>query len=208
MLTVSSSDIFQRYWGDDEKAISAAFRLARRLHPCIMFVDEADGLLGKRQDDDKKYVRSLLSEFLRQWDGSLEGSENNPFVLLATNMPWDLDPAVLRRAPLRILIDLPKFQDRKGILGILLGDEKLEEGLTVETLAKSTRSFTGSDLKNLCVSAAMKCIQEQEPDENGEYQHQRILRRSHFDYARLYIKPSGSNILMLKRLSEFQANTR
>lgn len=186
MLSISPGDIFHSCWGDDEKAIRAAFGLTRKLYPCIMFVDEANGILGKRREDDKKFVRSMLSEFLREWDGAAEGRDRNPFVLLATNMPWDLDPAVLRRAPVRILIDVPSLEDRKGILRILLHDEKLAEGLTIDLIASLTRSFSGSDLKSLCVLAAMRCVQEQQPDENGKYPEERELCRRHFDCAFRY----------------------
>ncbi|PKS08020.1 hypothetical protein jhhlp_006632 [Lomentospora prolificans] len=206
MLSIAAGDIFHKGWGDDEKAIRAAFSLARKLHPCIMFVDEADGILGKRLEGDLKFVRSMLSEFLREWDGAMEGKDRRPFVLLATNMPWNLDPAVLRRAPVRILIDVPTLEDRKGILSILLREETLGEGLTVDGIARLTRSFSGSDLKNLCVSATMRCIQEQVPDENGNYPDRRVLYRSHFDFAFRYVKPSGSDMFMARKLLEFQRN--
>ncbi|KLU92336.1 hypothetical protein MAPG_11282 [Magnaporthiopsis poae ATCC 64411] len=206
MLSISSGDIFHENWGADEKAIRAAFGLARRLHPCIMFVDEADGILGKRREGDKKFVRSMLSEFLREWDGALDGRDRNPFVLLATNMPWDLDPAVLRRAPVRILIDVPSLEDRKGILGILLRDEKLGEASMVDRVAGLTRSFSGSDLKNLCVAAALRCVQEQQPDGNGKYPERRELCMRHFELALRYVKPSASDKFMSRRLRDFQRN--
>lgn len=206
MLSISPAKIHQKYWGGDEKAITAAFSLARKLHPCIMFVDEADGMLGRRREEDKTHVRSMLSEFLREWDGAVEGKDRNPFVLLATNMPWDIDPAVLRRAPVRILIDLPSLQDRKGILKVLLRGETLEEGWTVDLIAGLTRLFSGSDLKNLCVSAAMRCVQEQGPDESGKYPERRVLCRKHFDFAFRYVKPSASDKFMSRRLLEFLKN--
>lgn len=208
MLSISSGDIFHKCWGDDEKAIRAAFGLARKLYPCIMFVDEADGILGKRREDDKKFVRSMLSEFLREWDGgAVEGRDRNPFVLLATNMPWDLDAAALRRAPVRILIDAPSLEERKGILNVFLRDESLGGDITIDRLASSARGFTGSDLKNLCVSAAMKCVQDQEPDENGKYPEKRELCRKHFEFAFRNVKPSVSDIFMSRKLREFQRNT-
>ncbi|GAB1319399.1 hypothetical protein MFIFM68171_09609 [Madurella fahalii] len=163
MLTISSSDIFHKCWGDDEKAIRAAFGLARKLYPCIMFIDEADGILGKHREDDKKFVRSMLN--------------------------------------------VPSLEGRKGILRILPRDEKFGEGLTIDLIAGLTRSFSGSDLKNLCVSAAMGCIQEQVPDENGQYPERRELCRRHFDFAFRYVKPSVSDKFMSRKLLEFQRNS-
>ncbi|KAK5999177.1 Outer mitochondrial transmembrane helix translocase [Cladobotryum mycophilum] len=163
LLSISSGDVFQKAWGGDEKVIRAAFKLARRLHPCIMFIDEADGMLGNRKEDDKKH--------------------HNTFVLLATNRPWDVDPAVLRRAPVRVLIDKPTIDQRKEILKILLREETLSNDLTIDFIATRTRSFSGSDLKSLCVSAALRCVQQQMPDDNGHYPQERVLYKGHFEFA-------------------------
>ncbi len=207
MLSISSGDIFQKHWGEDEKMIRAAFALARRLHPCILFIDEADGLFGVRRDDDKRHARSMLSEVLREWDGvSPEGKRNNPFVLLATNLPWDIDPAVLRRAPVRIMMSMPSQDHRKEILKILLGNETLADDLSVDVVASLTRSFSGSDLKSLCVAAAVNCVREQVPNKNGVYANTRTIRRRHFDLALRYIRPSGSDKSVLKKHEAFQKN--
>ena len=98
-----------------------------------MFVDEADRLLGRRRDIDAKHVRAELSEFLTQWHGAVGGTEKakTPFVLLATNTPWDIDPAALRRAPIRIMNGLPRNEDRVRNLSIYLREEKLNENETV-----------------------------------------------------------------------------
>lgn len=209
MLCISPGNIFGCHWGDDERAIRSAFGLARKLHPCLMFVDEADGILGRRQESDKKYVRTMLSEFLREWDGAATDTNRrrNPFVLLATNMPWDIDPAAVRRAPVRILIDVPTLKEREGILNIMLREEKLGSDVTTELIARLARSFSGSDLKSLCVSAAMRCVQQQKPDEQGVYEKKRVLERRHFDFALRYVKPSASDIFMSRKLVEFQRNT-
>ncbi|KAK3385638.1 P-loop containing nucleoside triphosphate hydrolase protein [Podospora didyma] len=206
MLCISPGNIFGSKWGDDERAIRAVFGLARKKHPCLMFIDEADGILGRRQENDQKYVRTMLSEFLREWDGAAtdENRRRNPFVLLATNMPWDIDAAAVRRAPMRILIDVPTRDERIGILKILLKEEKLGDDVSIELLARLTRSFSGSDLKSLCVSAAMRCIQEQREEENDSHEGRRVLWRRNFEFALRYIKPSASDKFMSMRLAEFQ----
>ena len=114
-------------------------------------------------------------------------SETNAFIMVATNRPFDLDEAVLRRLPRRILVDLPQQQDRLAILKIMLKDEKLGEDVNLEELAKRTPLYSGSDLKNLCVAAAMASVREEteaalssSPDAPS-YPERRIISARHFE---------------------------
>ncbi|KAI0100106.1 P-loop containing nucleoside triphosphate hydrolase protein [Nemania sp. FL0031] len=205
MLAIMSGDVFKKYWGEDEKSIRAAFSLSRKLHPCIMFIDEADAIFGSRRTGEQRHIRGMISEFLVEWDGA-SGPEGklNPLILLATNRPFDVDQAVLRRTPVRIFLDVPTQQQRKGILEVLLRGETLE-GITTGDIAKLTRLYTGSDLRSLCVSAAMICIEEQQPDgDTGEYPTSRTLYRRHFNAALREVRATPPNRLMARQLLEFQ----
>lgn len=183
MLEISSADVFQTCWGEDEKVIRAAFTLARKLSPCILFIDEADAIFGARKNGDKKHVRAMLNQFLLEWDG-VASSVDSPFLLLSTNRPFDLDPAVLRRAPVHIHLDIPTIHQRQGILNLLLKDEVLASDITIPLLAKLTPAYTGSDLKNLCVSAALNCVHSESPDpKTGKYPLRRVLQRRHINQA-------------------------
>lgn len=197
MLAVSTAEIWQTCWGEDEKVIKAVFSLARKLYPCIIFMDEADAMFGARKGGEKKHVRAMLNCFLMEWDGILTG-ETSPFVLLATNRPFDLDPAVLRRAPFHIHLDIPTFTERKGILDLLLREEELHS-IDTATLAKMTSSYTGSDLKNLCVTAAVNCVGEQEMDTS-----KRVLRRRHFMLAMKSVRPTGLGRTLKSEFQNFE----
>ncbi|TLD22748.1 hypothetical protein PspLS_07610 [Pyricularia sp. CBS 133598] len=185
MICASTAEIFQKCHGDDEKVIQALFSLARKLHPCIIFIDEADAMLGNRKAGEKRHIRAMLNQFLMEWDGLMSGLDS-PFVLLATNRPTDLDPAVLRRAPERIHLDLPSLAQRRGILQLLLTGERLAPDVTIEKLAKMTTHYSGSDLKNMCVAAAMQCIWEQDEDTTD-----RTLTLNHFHTALVTVKATG-----------------
>ncbi|PWW73150.1 AAA-domain-containing protein, partial [Tuber magnatum] len=190
MLQISSADIFQTHPGEDEMAIRAIFSLAHKLAPCIIFVDEADAIFGARKSGDKKHVRAIINQFLLEWDG-IASDASAPFILLATNRPFDLDPAVLHRAPEHIRIDVPSTLARAQILRIHLREENLARDVNPLTLANMTPSFTGSDLKALCVNAAIECISEQHPDPGtGEYPLERILQQRHFMKALKSVKSS------------------
>lgn len=161
MLEVSGADVLQQYVGEGEKVVRAIFTLARKLDPCIIFIDEADAVFRSRSDDERGYHRELINQFLKEWDGITSSKTKNGFMMVATNRPYDLDEAILRRLPRRILVDVPTVEDREAILKIYLKDELLGPDVDIKDLAASTPNYTGSDLKNLCVTAAFACVYEE-----------------------------------------------
>ena len=159
VLEVSGSDVYDMYVGEGEKNVKAIFTLARKLSPCVVFIDEADAILGSRSSGHSRAShRELVNQFLREWDGV---TDTNAFIMIATNRPYDLDEASLRRVPRRLLVDLPTEKDREAILRIHLKDEVLDPGVDVAKLAEQTPFYSGSDLKNLCVAAALGCVREE-----------------------------------------------
>ncbi|KAA1474931.1 AAA-domain-containing protein [Dentipellis sp. KUC8613] len=164
MLAIAPSDVMDMYVGEGEKLVRAVFSLARRLAPCVVFIDEIDALFGARssgpQSGGAMAHRSIITEFMQEMDGLKTSREDNIIVIGATNRPFDLDDAVLRRLPRRLLIDLPGEKEREEILKILLRDEVLAPDVDYKDLAKKTETFSGSDLKHLCVSAALDAVKE------------------------------------------------
>lgn len=109
-----------QYVGEGEKLVKAVFSLARRLSPCVVFLDEIDALFGARssaRDSGGAMAhRGVITEFMQEMDGlkSQSGVEERVVVIGATNRPFDLDDAVLRRLPRRLLVDLPGEKEREG----------------------------------------------------------------------------------------------
>lgn len=191
MLEVSAASINEMWVGQGEKNVQALFSLAKKLEPLVIFIDEADALLASRADNDRRTHRETINQFLREWDGM---SDTNAFIMVATNRPFDLDEAVLRRLPRRILVDLPQQGDRLSILKILLRGERLEPSVDLDSLSRRTILYSGSDLKNLCVAAAMAAVREETElaDKTGAtYPEHRTLRAEHFEHA---IKEIGASI--------------
>ncbi|KAI1471641.1 AAA-domain-containing protein [Daldinia caldariorum] len=209
MIEISGASINNKYVGESEKNVRALFRLAKKKEPLVIFIDEGDALLGTRGRRDQGSRRETINQFLREWDGM---DKTKAFIMVATNRPFDLDEAVLRRLPRKLLIDLPLEADRAAILRIHLKDEVLDEkSVSIEDLAKRTPLYSGSDLKNVCVAAAMAAVKEeleleqkqqqqqqqeqQEQQEQGQEQKQagksneyegrkrRVLAARHFDKA-------------------------
>ena len=160
VLEVSGAQIMGKFVGESEKNVAAIFSLAQKLSPCIVFLDEADSIFGSRDAfaDRNGSHRQTLNQFLKEWDGL---SNSQVFVMVATNRPFDLDDAVIRRLPRRLLVDLPTQTDRKEILRIHLNGEQLDESVDLDNLAKRTPFYSGSDLKNIVVSAALACVKEE-----------------------------------------------
>ncbi|GAP90245.1 putative mitochondrial AAA [Rosellinia necatrix] len=202
MLSISTAELWQKCHGEDEKVIKALFSLGRKLHPCIIFLDEADAMLGARKAGEKRHIRSMLNQFLMEWDGLMSGL-NSPFILLATNRPMDLDPAVLRRAPVHIHLDVPSSWERQQILKLLLADEKLQPGLTAAGIASQTHKYTGSDLKNMCVTAATHCVDEQ-AEAGLEDTTERTLTWEHFRRAMKTVRPTNLSGTMRNEFQKFQ----
>lgn len=147
------------YVGEGEKNVKAVFSLAKKLAPCIVFIDEADAILGSRGGNSARTThRELINQFLREWDGM---NNLGAFIMVATNRPFDLDDACLRRLPRRLLVDLPTENDREAILRIHLKDEILEPAVSLPNIASQTPFYSGSDLKNLVVAAALSCVREE-----------------------------------------------
>lgn len=159
VLEVSGSQIMDKYVGEGEKNVAAIFSLARKLSPCIVFLDEADAVFASRDAmRERTSHRDILNQFLKEWDGL---NDLSVFVMVATNRPFDLDDAVIRRLPRRLLVDLPTQADRKEILRIHLRGEQLDDSVDLEDIAKRTPFYSGSDLKNIAVSAALACVKEE-----------------------------------------------
>ncbi|PQQ05834.1 peroxisomal biogenesis factor 6 [Prunus yedoensis var. nudiflora] len=160
-INVSMSTITSKWFGEDEKNVRALFTLAAKVSPTIIFVDEVDSMLGQRtRFGEHEAMRKIKNEFMTHWDGLLSNQGDRILVLAATNRPFDLDEAIIRRFERRILVGLPTVENREMILRTLLSKEKVEARLDFKELATMTEGFSGSDLKNLCTTAAYRPVRE------------------------------------------------
>jgi DNA polymerase III delta prime subunit len=211
VLEVSGAQIYEKYVGEGEKMVRAVFSLAKKLSPCVVFIDEADAIFGSRGGSGNRNThREIINQFLREWDGM---DNNSVFMMVASNRPFDLDDAVLRRLPRRLLIDLPIAKDRESILGIHLRNEILDSSVNLTTLSEQTPLYSGSDLKNVCVSAAIAAVREEnelvekhKDDKDFKLPEKRTLTTAHFDKAIAEISASinedMSSLTAIKKFDE------
>jgi len=160
-INVSMSTITSKWFGEDEKNVRALFSLAAKVSPTVIFIDEVDSMLGQRSRvGEHEAMRKIKNEFMAHWDGLLSRNGERVLVLAATNRPFDLDEAIIRRFERRIMVGLPSVENREKILMTLLAKEKLEQGFDFKELAAITEGYSGSDLKNLCTTAAFQPVRE------------------------------------------------
>ncbi|KAJ0113143.1 hypothetical protein Patl1_01019 [Pistacia atlantica] len=160
-INISMSSITSKWFGEGEKYVKAVFSLASKIAPSVVFVDEVDSMLGRRENPgEHEAMRKMKNEFMVNWDGLRTKDKERVLVLAATNRPFDLDEAVVRRLPRRLMVNLPDAPNREKILRVILAKEELAPDVEMEAVASMADGYSGSDLKNLCVTAAHCPIRE------------------------------------------------
>lgn len=156
-FNISASSVVSKWRGDSEKLIKVLFELARHHAPSTIFLDEIDAIISHRGEarSEHESSRRLKTELLIQMDG-LNQTDELVFVLAATNLPWELDAAMLRRLEKRILVPLPEPEARCAMFEELLPSLPEEASLPYDLLVEKTQGFSGSDIRLLCKEAAMQ----------------------------------------------------
>lgn len=130
------------------RLVRLLFKRARRERPSIIFFDEIDALCGDRDASGDENLNQMKTEFLVQMDG-MNRDNSGVVIIAATNLPWKLDPAFIRRFQKRVEVNLPDENSRKTLFKIEIGDTLCD--LTsddYEELAQQSAGFSGSDIKS------------------------------------------------------------
>jgi vacuolar protein-sorting-associated protein 4 len=146
--------------GESERLVKALFELARKSKPAVIFIDEIDSLMSSRSEGENEATRRIKTEFLVQMQGVGKDDEGI-LVLGATNIPWDLDPAVRRRFQKKIYISLPDEPARFAMFKLNLGDtpNNITED-EMKELAIMTEGYSGSDIATLTQDAIFEPIRK------------------------------------------------
>ena len=160
-FSISASSLTSKYLGESEKLVRALFQLAYEMQPSVVFIDEIESILSKRKDGENDAMKRLKTEFLIQFDGVGSSEETRVLIIGATNRPFDLDPAVIRRLPKRVYVGPFNDEEKKGFIKKIITQNKCnisdEEFLTI---AKMCKNYSNSDLKELCREAAYEPLRE------------------------------------------------
>lgn len=174
LLTLHAAALESKWWGDTPKLLHAVFTAAReRYAPCLVFIDELDGMGRARSDGDQSCVYSFKCELLRNLDSVQDAAV---VVLACTNCPDALDPALRRRFARRLHVLPPTRAERAAIAALLLKDEVA--GVSADAVAERTAGFTGADLHALVDAACAARLQRATPDALAGAEDERALVRA------------------------------
>ncbi|KAJ9050320.1 26S proteasome regulatory subunit 7 [Entomophthora muscae] len=160
-IRVIGSELVQKYVGEGARMVRELFEMARAKKACIIFFDEVDAIGGARFDDgaggDNEVQRTML-ELINQLDGF--DPRGNVKVLMATNRPDTLDPALLRpgRLDRKVEFSLPDLEGRTHILKIHARSMSVERDIRYELIARLCPNSTGAELRSVCTEAGMFAI--------------------------------------------------
>ena len=165
-LSIAGSDFAELYVGVGAARVRDLFEQAKKIAPAIVFIDEIDAVGRKRGSgmggghDEKEQT---LNQLLVEMDGF--GKTEGVIVLAATNRPDILDPALLRpgRFDRQIHVGKPDVKGREDILKVHAKGKRLDESVSLKTIARSTPGFTGADLSNLLNEAAIMAARDNRP---------------------------------------------
>jgi 26S proteasome regulatory subunit T4 len=159
-LKVAGSSIVDKYIGESARMIREMFAFAREHEPCIIFIDEVDAIGSKRIDgtgSDREVQRTLM-ELLNQLDGFDKLGKVK--VIMATNRPDTLDPALMRpgRLDRKVEIPLPNEQGRMDVLKIHSHALMKNGEFDYDAIVKLSDGFNCADMRNVCSEAGMFAI--------------------------------------------------
>ena len=157
---IAGSEFVEMFVGRGAAKVRDLFKQAKEKAPCIIFIDEIDAV-GKKRDgslNSNDEREQTLNQLLSEMDGF--DNQKGIVVLAATNRPESLDQALLRpgRFDRRIPVELPDLAGREAILKIHANDVKMEGGIDLGVIARSTPGASGADLANIINESALRAV--------------------------------------------------
>jgi transitional endoplasmic reticulum ATPase len=165
-ISMKSSDLLSKWYGESEQQISRLFARARQVAPCVLFIDEIDSLVPARgsEANEPQVTARVVNTILAEMDGMEE--LNSIVVIGATNRPWLVDPALLRpgRFDELIYVGAPTEEGRRHILGIHTREMPLADDVDLTAIAGQTDRYTGADLEDVTRRAGLIAIRKRGPE--------------------------------------------
>lgn len=160
-IRVNGSEFIQKYLGEGPRMVRDVFRLAREKAPSIVFIDEVDSIATKRFDASTsadREVQRVLIELLNQMDGFDQNS--NVKVIMATNRPDTIDPALLRpgRLDRKIEFPLPDRRQKRLVFNAVTAKMSLDPRVDLEQIVRRSDRLSCADISSICQEAGMLAV--------------------------------------------------
>ncbi|KAF9870145.1 ribosome biogenesis atpase rix7 [Colletotrichum karsti] len=195
-ILIKGPELLNKYVGESERAIRELFTRAKSCAPCILFFDEMDSLVPKRENTTTEAGARVVNALLAELDGA--GDRGEVYVIGTSNRPDMIDPAVLRpgRLDKLLFVDLPTEDERVDILRTIVRNGLGGEEQDIEGIARDERckGFSGADLYGLYKNALDECVLRFEGGEPA-------LIREDWEAALNKTKPSVANAEMYRKLA-------
>jgi ribosome biogenesis ATPase len=203
-ISIKGPELLNKYVGESERAVRQVFVRARSSVPCILFFDELDALVPKREDSLSEASSKVVNTLLTELDGL--SSRAGIYVIAATNRPDMIDPAMLRpgRLGTSVFIGLPTADERVEILKALyrkaLPGAPADHDVYLEEVARDVRceGFSGADLGSLHQAAAVAALRRNV----GRDDESLRIERADWEIALEKVKPSVKDAAKYRRLKE------
>lgn len=189
-ISVKGPELLNKFVGESERAVRQVFVRARSSIPCVIFFDELDALVPRRDDTLSEASARVVNTLLTELDG-LGSSRQGIYVIAATNRPDIIDPAMLRPGRLETLlfVNLPSPLERVEILQTLLRKLPIEFNEDMRRLAEECEGYSGADLGSLLRRAGYSAIKRRDN-----------IRLEDFVTAKSFIRPSVTDMKKYERL--------
>ncbi len=163
-IQIDPANIMSKWLGAAEQNVAKVFGGARQTaiggHPVIIFIDEVDSILGVHTNEVGGEVR-MRNQFLKEMDGLQDKGKNyHMYVVAATNKPWDLDWAFIRRFQKRVLVPLPDYATRLQMFELNCAQLDLTSDVDLHSVTGLTNGYSGSDIKDICQVVRQEVIRE------------------------------------------------
>lgn len=153
---ISPADIMSKWVGEAEQNIKKLFDAAVAEPRAIIFIDEIEALVPARRDEGSSVMQRVVPQLLQGMEGFDKKKQQAILFMGATNVPWQLDPAVLRpgRFDEKVYIPPPDLAARRKLLEIYLGKRPVADDVDLDALATRLDGYSGADIKYICDRAA------------------------------------------------------
>ena len=168
---VSSADMLSKWVGEAEQNIKKLFDAAADEKRAIIFIDEIEALIPARRDDGSSVMSRVVPQILQGMEGFDKKGDRAVLFMGATNVPWQLDPAVLRpgRFDDKVYIPLPDVPARRKLIELYLSKRPVAKEIDFDALANRLEGYSGADIKYICDrSATIPFLQSVASGEDGE----------------------------------------